>query len=125
VSNLFVPEVRPVWAEAARVLRPGGALLAGFMNPAMYIFDYPAAERGELRVQHPLPYSAVGSLTPELLQSLLDAQAPLEWGHTLTDLIGGQLDAGLRLAALYEDRTRDHPLARYMATYIATRAMKL
>lgn len=124
VSNLFVPEVRPVWAEAARVLRPGGALLAGFMNPAMYIFDYPAAERGELRVQHPLPYSDVGSLTPELLQSLLDAQTPLEWGHTLTDLIGGQLEAGLRLAALYEDRTRDHPLARYMGTYIATRAVK-
>ena len=30
VLNLFVPEVRPVWAEALRVLRRGGALLAGF-----------------------------------------------------------------------------------------------
>ncbi len=124
VSNLFVPEVRPVWAEAARVLRPGGALLAGWMNPAMFLFDYPAAERGELRVQHTLPYSDLGSLTPELLQSLLDAQVPLEWSHTLTDQLGGQLDAGLLLAAMYEDRTRDHPLARHMATYVATRAVK-
>ena len=34
VSNLFVPEVRPIWNEAFRVLRSGGALLAGFLNPA-------------------------------------------------------------------------------------------
>ena len=34
VSNLFCPEVRPVWREAYRVLRQGGILLAGFMNPA-------------------------------------------------------------------------------------------
>ncbi len=39
VSNLFVPEVRPVWNEAFRVLRRGGSLLAGFLNPAVYIFD--------------------------------------------------------------------------------------
>ena len=39
VSNLFVPELRPVWAEAFRVLRRGGLLLAGFLNPVVYIFN--------------------------------------------------------------------------------------
>jgi SAM-dependent methyltransferase len=29
VSNLFVPEIRPVWTEALRVLRKGATLLAG------------------------------------------------------------------------------------------------
>jgi SAM-dependent methyltransferase len=33
VSNVFVPDVKPVWREAYRVLRPGGTLLSGFMNP--------------------------------------------------------------------------------------------
>jgi len=33
VSNVFAEDVRPVWAECFRVLRPGGVLLAGFMNP--------------------------------------------------------------------------------------------
>src|SRR5579859_1363775 len=51
VSNLFVPQVRPVWAEAHRVLRHGGELLAGFNHPAFYIFDNDAAERGELVVR--------------------------------------------------------------------------
>src|ERR671921_2603015 len=31
VSNLFVPEIRPVWTGAFRVLRKGGTLLAGFV----------------------------------------------------------------------------------------------
>src|SRR5215207_6015772 len=37
VSNLFAADVRPVWREAFRVLRRGGLLLAGFLNPALFI----------------------------------------------------------------------------------------
>ncbi len=43
-SNCFVPDVRPVWQEAFRVLRPGGVLLAGFCNPALHVFDDALAE---------------------------------------------------------------------------------
>jgi ubiquinone/menaquinone biosynthesis C-methylase UbiE len=58
VSNLFVPEVGPVWNEAFRVLRKGGVLLAGFLNPVVYVFDLELADRtGEVRVEYILPYS--------------------------------------------------------------------
>ena len=127
VSNLFVPEVRPVWAEAFRVLRPGGALLAGFNNPVFYIFDNDAAERGELLVRHRLPYADVDhldSLTDDRRQVMEDNGWPLEWSHTLTDQIGGQLAAGFVLTDLYEDRHTGHPLAEYTGTYLATRAVK-
>jgi SAM-dependent methyltransferase len=33
VSNCVVTDVRPVWRESVRVLRSGGRLLAGFLNP--------------------------------------------------------------------------------------------
>src|SRR5919107_5655462 len=56
VSNLFVPDVRPVWREAFRVLRRGGVLLAGFLNPAYFIFDLELAEKGVLEVKNVLPY---------------------------------------------------------------------
>jgi len=33
VSNVFSQHILPVWQHCARVLRPGGRLLSGFMNP--------------------------------------------------------------------------------------------
>ena len=123
-SNSFVPDVRPVWREAFRVLRPGGVLLAGFTNPVEYLFDAVALERGELVVRHALPYSDLTSPTPEEKVLLEAAGEPLSFGHTLEDQIGGQLDAGFVLTALYEDRWSESALGRYAATFMATRALR-
>jgi SAM-dependent methyltransferase len=124
VSNLFVPAVRPVWDEAFRVLRSGGELLAGFCNPAMYIFDAALADAGVLQVRHKLPYSDLTSLRAEERQQYVDALQPLEFGHTLDDQIGGQLDAGFVLTGFYEDVWPGQVLSEYMPHYIATRARK-
>ncbi len=124
VSNVFVPAVRPVWREAFRVLRPGGALLAGFNNPALYIFDLKLADEGVLQVRHKLPYSDLTSITPEERQRYLDDLQPLEFSHTLEDQIGGQLEAGFVLAGFYEDNWTGVELSNYMPIFIATRAVK-
>ena len=124
VSNMFVPAVRPVWQEAYRVLASGGELLAGFCNPAMYIFDAALADEGMLQVRHKLPYSDLTSLTPEERQVYVEALQPLEFGHTLEDQIGGQLDAGFVLLGFYEDIWPGQSLSEYMPHYIATRARK-
>ena len=124
VSNVFAPAVRPVWREAFRVLRRGGLLLAGFNNPAMYIFDLEDGRQDRLEVKYTLPYSDVESLNDEERETLLAAGRPLEFSHTLEDQLGGQLDAGFRLTALYEDRHRGLRVAEFMPTYVATRALK-
>ncbi len=125
VSNLFAPDVRPVWAEAFRVLRRGGSLLAGFLNPAVYIFDLELADRtGELRVRYALPYADATSLDEEERRRKIDGGEPLEFSHTLEDQIGGQIEAGFLIAGFYEDRHRDDPIAAHMPTFIATRAIK-
>ena len=65
VANVFVPDLTPVWQECARVLKPGGRLLAGYMNPAFFWFDHEECEKtGEWVVKYPLPFSEVTSLPP-------------------------------------------------------------
>jgi SAM-dependent methyltransferase len=123
-SNLFIPEVRPVWKEAFRVLRRGGTLLAGFVNPVIYLFDNQLSERGVLEVRHALPYSDLNSLTEEERREFIERGEPLEFGHTLEDQLGGQTDAGFSITGFYEDHHRKLTAAKYTPTYIATRAIK-
>jgi SAM-dependent methyltransferase len=124
VSNLFAPEVRPVWRECFRVLRPGGSLLAGFMNPDVFIFDREAEDdRGELVVRHSLPYADLTHMT-EAERARFVGDGPLEYGHTLTDQIGGQLEAGFVITHFAEAPHHQNITAKYMPGYYATRAVK-
>jgi SAM-dependent methyltransferase len=122
VSNIFVPDVRPVWREACRVLRQGGTLLAGFMNPAMFLFDYELAEKGDFTARYPLPFDST-QIPEEDRKRLFSSDSPLEFSHSLSDQIGGQLQAGFVLVDLYED-VQNSQIGKWMPAYLATRAVK-
>jgi SAM-dependent methyltransferase len=124
VSNVFCPDVRPVWREAYRVLRHGGALLAGFANPVYYMFGTHADEQEILQVRYSIPYSDLKDMEPEELELCIEEGIPLEFGHSLTDLIAGQIESGLLIAGFYEDICPDSPLSKFHPAYIATRAIK-
>jgi SAM-dependent methyltransferase len=127
VSNTFVPDVRPVWQECFRVLCTGGVLLAGFMNPAVYLFDYALADStGVLQVKYRLPYSDDDLPEAERNKIIGEGQR-FEFSHTLQEQIGGQLEAGFVLTGFFEDGpppSKNEPVATYMAECIATRAVK-
>ncbi len=124
VSNVFVPEVRPTWIETFRVLRRGGKLLAGFVNPVYYLFGTQEDEQASLTIKFAIPYSDLESLGAEELQTCIEDGIPLEFGHSLTDQIGGQLEAGFMITGFYEDIMADTPVSKYTPIYIATRAVK-
>jgi len=123
-STVFMQDVRSVWRECQRVLRHGGILMTGSMNPVHYIFDLFKADEGVLEVAHSIPYSDVTSLSNEELDEYLSKGLPVEFGHSLTDLLGGQCSAGFVITDLYEDIMSDSPLAKYHPNFIATRAVK-
>ena len=124
--SCFIENILLVWQECFRVLRHGGALLAGFNNPFIYIFDRSAEERRELEARHQLPYSDSGSLTDAEIDQMLAKNEAFEFSHTLETQIGGQLEAGFLMAGFYEDGWTDKArlLNKYLKTFIATRAVK-
>jgi ubiquinone/menaquinone biosynthesis C-methylase UbiE len=122
VSNVFVPEIRPIWREAFRILRRGRTMLAGFMNPDIYIFNMEKADLRVLEVTHKLPYA--DSDHPEIAHKMMEKNIPLEHSHSITDQLGGQMDAGFHLIGLYEDNLKDWIIGETMPTFIATRALK-
>jgi len=124
VSTVFMPDVCVVWRECFRVLRHGGVLLTGSMNPIHYIFDLFKLDEGVLEVAHSIPYSDLTSLAKDELDEYLAKGLPVEFGHSLTDLLGGQCAAGFVITDLYEDVMTDSPLGKYHPNYFATRAVK-
>jgi hypothetical protein len=73
-------------------------------------------------VRHPLPYSSLD--LPEAERRQYYGDGPVEFSHSLTEQIGGQLAAGFTLTHLVEAPHHADPTGRYMPGYIATRAVR-
>jgi SAM-dependent methyltransferase len=128
ISNLYVPDIGPVWRECFRVLRSGGALLSSFYNPVVFVGDRDPrhAEQGLIHPCFPLPYSDLEHLDPNTLNDKQQRGESLVFGHSLTGQIGGQLEAGFVLTGFYED-WQPNPrfvIDRFLPTFLATRALK-
>ena len=118
VSNCYVEEVRPIWRECLRVLKPGGLLLSGVDHYINYIVD-----ADEKQIINELPFNPLRN--PQQMKQLEEEDAGVQFSHSLEEQIGGQLEAGFILTALYEDTNgqgRLHELN--IPTFLAMRARK-
>ena len=119
VSNCYIREVEPVWRECHRVLRPGGVLLAGLDNGLNFLVD----ERDESRIVHRLPFDPLAD--PDLRRALEASDGGMQFSHTLTEQLGGQLRAGFTLTDLYEDTNAEGFLHDMnIPAFWATRAVR-
>ncbi|MAY03384.1 MAG: SAM-dependent methyltransferase [Gammaproteobacteria bacterium] len=127
VSNVFIPDLRPLWQECCRVLKPAGRLLSGFMNPSYFLFDhYEAEASGELKVKFSLPTSEPVPLDRTRNKVLEEKGHAYEFPHSLEAQLGGQLAVGFSIRGLYEDDWSHDatPLNAFSPTTIATLAIK-
>ena len=119
VSNCYVREVKPIWRECWRVLKPGGLLLAGTDHFVNYIVD-----EDEREIVNRLPFDPVSN--EDQRKQLEEADAGMQFSHTLEEQINGQLEAGFTLLSMYEDTNGEGRLHEMnIPTFIATRAKKI
>jgi SAM-dependent methyltransferase len=113
----YVRDVTSVWRECARLLRDGGVLIAGLLNPLHFLFDPGQLEKRKFVVSRTIPCE-IPPLDDQPTQAI-------EFAHTLDDLIGGQMRAGFGINGFIEDRWggRD-PLSDRIPVFIATRAVR-
>ncbi|MBQ7172228.1 MAG: class I SAM-dependent methyltransferase [Clostridia bacterium] len=118
VSNCYVREVRPIFRECFRILKPGGVLLGGYDNGINYLFD----EAEERLINH-LPFDPLSD--PGQRKQLEDADCGLQFSHTLEEQLGGQLEAGFLITDLYEDYNGEGRLHELrVPSFFAARAVK-
>ena len=118
VSNCYVKEVRPIWKECFRVLKPGGRLLSGVDHYINYMVD-----TDETMIVNHLPFDPLKD--PEQMKQLEDEDSGVQFSHSLEEQIGGQLEAGFRLMEIYEDTNGEGRLHELnIPTFIAMFSVK-
>lgn len=118
VSNCYVREVRPIWRECYRILKPGGLLLSGLDNGMNFLVD-----EDETRIVNRLPFDPL--VNEDQRRQLEEQDCGMQFSHTLAEQLGGQLEAGFTLLALYEDTNGEGRLHELnIPSFLATRAQK-
>lgn len=119
VSNCYVKEVRPIWKECFRVLKPGGYLISGVDHYINYVVD-----PDEKEIVNSLPFDP---LTNEEQRKQLEREdAGMQFSHSLEEQITGQLEAGFTLLDLYEDTNGEGRLYELnIPTFLAMRSVKM
>lgn len=98
VSTCYIPDVRPVYREVARVTAPGGLYISQHKQPASMQAEVQPGPSGYALSE---PYYRQGPLPP-VTGSLHREGGTLEFLHRWDELIGEMLTAGFVLEALSE-----------------------
>ena len=123
-SSCFFPDLGPVWDECARVLKRGGELMSGFINPVSYLFDREKANRGEFHMIYAQPYADHSSMSEPDKARFLRPEEPLEFSHTLASQIGGLIKRGFVVTGFFEDYwDSNEPINQYLPQFINLRVI--
>ena len=99
ISLVFVPDVREVYREVHRVLRPGGVYRVGHCHPATQTVDETCLRDGKYEIPGPFKSGPIEGA---------DAR---EFVHMFSDIFNGLCDLGFHIDGVFEDPRHLYPLA--------------
>ena len=110
-SLMYVSDVKPVFRECYRVLKDGGVFMMMAPNPLNYVCDFVEDEKGGY-------YKAVNRM-PYCSTDFEPSSEWIEYGHTMEEYIGGQIECGFLISGYVECQLEDITELHFM-----TRAIK-
>jgi len=116
VSTCYVPDVRRVFEEVARITKPGGCYVSQHKSPISLQASVEPGANGRYELVH--PQTSGGPLPPEP-PSRLRETGTQEFVHSLTALLGGICAAGFTIEDVCEP---DHTLSVAAVGSFAQRA---
>jgi SAM-dependent methyltransferase len=138
ISIVYVPDVRQVYREVARVLKPGGLYFSMHDNPTTDATCFDGSRNGWDGIGYRIAEPYIGGPVLRRLdgsESMTDGEPIGQFRHLLSDMFNGLIEADLRICGVYEDPrclTRgegcdpgsyEHRIA-YTAAYIGILARK-
>lgn len=125
VSNVYIEDLENMWQESYRVLKKGGLLMVGYMNPWIFVFDADDVwDRLDktLVPKYSLPFNA--RQLEEAGQIAIAPEYGYEFSHTLEEQIAGQLRAGFAMIDFYESKDSHNRLSQFDSDYLANLSVK-
>ena len=105
ISICFVPEVRDVYAEVARVLKPAGCYRVGHCNPTTSptSFDGPANgwDGTGYRISEPYGGGPI-RMDADGNENMREGEMTGEFRHLLSDIFNGLIESGLVIRGVWE-----------------------
>jgi SAM-dependent methyltransferase len=129
VSTCYVPDVRPVYREVARITRAGGLYISQHKQPASLQAGVSPSPRGYELTE---PYYRSGPL-PMVAGSRHREEGTLEFLHRWEELIGQMCRAGFVIEDLTEPRHAEEDAkagtlahrSQFVAPYVRIRARRV
>lgn len=118
VSICYMRDIKELWCEAYRVLKPGGTFITAFDTIVNYLVD-----EAEERIVWSHPFDPLTQ--PEARAYMEQIDGGMQFSHGLTETLGGILAAGFVVEDMYEDINSEGRLHNLrIPTYLALKAVK-
>lgn len=105
ISIVFVPDVREVYREVHRVLRPGGCYYVDHCNPATFPTCFEGGANGWDGTGYRIAEPYIGGpilKTASGMESMTEGEPTGEYRHLLIDIFGGLTELGFHIQEVAE-----------------------